>query len=1120
MRPIHNSLFRLSLWLLSCLLLSSLTISADDAPAQATTTASRWWEKIPVTDATSPRTLALWRFDTAETVGKNESSHKLDDGKLAGALWSAEGRFGGCIESAPGFPVEDKRHAFLVKRSPLLSPSGPFTLEMWLRPKPADIFVPELSPVLADSKYVPYRHNGFKWSLTKGQKDGTRRFALEIGLGNRSANWISNPITLSSEEWHHAAFSYDGQGTTSFWLDGVQIGQSSVPAAGGMAMAEQDLSIADRLGSNFQGFPGWIDEVRLSEGLLTFRPFQIETQSARPAFLRFTEKAAIRLNLRNLATTPLTGAKLRLALPGAGTKEISLPAIAPGESHPLELPIDATLRADEYTADVTFLLPGWGGEKEIYTATERLPYVLVRRPLPHRMPVVMWGIGGNGLTKELPRLKDIGFTHCLGLWVDMKAVWDNGAKAEINPPDIVRSSRDMLDLALANDMRIISSVSPTHWLSESEDGKPYVRINREGKPYDRPDVSGLFPRVQEFSHDVGVALGRTYGDHPAFESALLSTEQRDATQLSFHPIEIEAAKKALGSDIPAVAKIKNGVKYDELPDFPKDRVVADDDPVLAYYRWFWSDGDGWSAIHSRLNDGLHESINRKNFWTFFDPAVRVPSVHGSGGNADVLSHWTYTYPDPIRIGLCADELFAMARANGHHQRVMKMTQIIWYRSRTAPAAPAASEGLPVTQSPWLDYDAGASYITIAPMHLREALWLKLARPVSGIMYHGWGSLVPLDPPTGYTFTNPNTAPELKRLISDVVEPLGPTLLQVPDVESDVVFLESFTSQMFARRGTYGWGNSWAADLYQIATSAQLQSDVTYEENLTEERLKRAKILIMGDCDVLPKSIVTRVLAFQKAGGIVVGDGELCPAIKPDILVPRYARVGKAAEDYKVLLGLADKLKTDLSGKGYQWILASDNSKVYTRRRAVGNTDYLFAINDSREAGTYVGGHGLVMEDGVPSDTVLRLRRAKGHAYDLSAHQPIPMEGAKDGQLSLPLSLGPCEGRVIMVTERPVEKIGLNAPKEAKAGDSVPLEIAITDAEGKPIDAVVPVDLRIVDPEGAPAEPNGYYGAGNGVLKLTLDLAKNDRVGLWEIRAKEGATGREVVGWLRVKPSAK
>ena len=40
------------------------------------------------------------------------------------------------------------------------------------------------------------------------------------------------------------------------------------------------------------------------------------------------------------------------------------------------------------------------------------------------MPVVQWGVGGvSNIVKELPRLKQIGFTHCLGLDVDQYQIW-------------------------------------------------------------------------------------------------------------------------------------------------------------------------------------------------------------------------------------------------------------------------------------------------------------------------------------------------------------------------------------------------------------------------------------------------------------------------------------------------------------------------------------------------------------------------------------------------------------------------------------------------------------------------------------------------------------------------
>ncbi len=500
-------------------------------------------------------------------------------------------------------------------------------------------------------------------------------------------------------------------------------------------------------------------------------------------------------------------------------------------------------------------------------------------------------------------------------------------------------------------------------------------------------------------------MSRAYGDHPAFSAALLHTEVRGESQVSFLPIEKEAYRKATGAEIPEQVTTKNGVQWQKLVDFPKSRVIADNDPILQYLQWFWQNGDGWNELHSRLNDGLKQNAH-DSFWSFYDPAVRQPSISGSGGNADVLAHWTYSYPDPVRIGLCTDELLEMARAGGHQQDVMKMTQLIWYRSQTAPkkATPDAQT------SPWIDQDPDADYISIAPMHLREAFWWKLSRPVKGIMYHGWQSLVETDSPSGYRYTNPNTEHELQRLIREVVQPLGPTLMQIPDPPSDVAFLESFTSQMFARRGTYGWNHSWAGDMYHVLMYAQLQPRVLYEESLLCGGLADAKVLVMADCDVLTQSVVREIQEFQKRGGLVVGDREICPAIKSDFVIPRFSRTKQADEDRAALQEAAVKLRTWLDPQ-YSRAVDSSNPDVVTRRRTFGTTDYVFAVNDDREFGTYVGGYGLVMDDGLPSTTSISIGRDSGYVYDLVGGRALETK-VENGSLQIPLQLGPCQGRVL------------------------------------------------------------------------------------------------------------
>ena len=1068
-----------------------------------------WWSGYSGKEASGPDVLGFWRFDgEGEVFTKDESSQK-HKATLRGAKWHAEGRFGACLESAVGYPVADKSHGLHVARSESLSPRGAFTVEMWIRPKDEAVFTKTTRPVLLDMKYVPYNHSGFMLTLTQASGDGTRQMGLEIGLGARSDKWYSRPFALKPGQWRHISFAYDALGTVTFFVDGAEMGRMTKGGAGPMAVATRPLAIGDRIGSLYNGFPGFVDEVRISRGLLDFRPVKIVPRRKRLVFARMSERAHLSADLVNQTGRRLEGASITIHRPGSASEKLRLAPFVPGGENYIDCILYTKLKPGRYEVGLTLNVPKWNGGDDAYQATTLVPLVITPRPVPERMPVVMWGVGGvAGVVKEIPRLKEIGFTHCLGLGIDYQKVWDEGSGALPTTRERIRAAHDMLDTALENDIKVVATLSPASWLRRAEVGKPFLRIDPNGKHYGREDVSGLFKPVQDFCFNTGAVTSKAYGRHPAFGAALLHTEVRGESQVSFHPEEIAAYREATGADIPKETRIKNGVDYRKLADFPKDRVIPDDHPILQYLQWFWKQGDGWNGLNTRLHEGLKKNIGHDDFWTFHDPAVRVPSISGNGGAADVLSHWTYSYPDPIRIGLCTDELFEMARASGRKQDVMKMTQIIWYRSQTAPqgATPVGE------QSPWVDRDPGAAYITIAPMHLREAFWWKLARPIQGIMYHGWQSLVETDSPGAYRYTNPHTQHELRRLIETVVVPLGPTLRQVPDAPADVAFLESFTSQMFARRGTYGWNHTWAGDMYHVLMYAHLQPRVLYEESLLADGLKGIKVLVMADCDVLTELVAKEIQKFQADGGLVIADAEVCPAIKPDFVLPRFSRTKKADVDRARLLAAAKELR-DWLDERYSRKLDSTNPNVVTRRRSFGNTDYVFAVNDNREFGSYVGGYGLVMEDGIPSTTTIHLNRAGGHVYDLVARHEVKASN-KDGRLSIPLELGPCDGRLLMVTERPIRAVDVGAPKTARRGDRVTVNIAVTDGD-KQLDAVVPVQVRISDPEGIEAEFSGYYAAIEGALTINYDFAPNDRAGIWEIRAKELATGKSAAAYIRV-----
>jgi hypothetical protein len=113
-------------------------------------------------------------------------------------------------------------------------------------------------------------------------------------------------------------------------------------------------------------------------------------------------------------------------------------------------------------------------------------------------------------------------------------------------------------------------------------------------------------------------------------------------------------------------------------------------------------------------------------------------------------------------------------------------------------------------------------------------------------------------------------------------------------------------------------------------------------------------------------------------------------------------------------------------------------------------------------------------------------------------------------------LGPCDGRIYLISPKPLLQLRLEAPATARVGQRAELSLHLTTTGEAPFSGVVPVEVRIRDAGGRAAEGAGFYTLENGKLSLPLDLAPNETPGMWEIRARELASGMESVGWLRVE----
>jgi hypothetical protein len=1082
-----------------------LAAGAQDPEVQS------WQQPYAGAEASGPTVLGLWQFQPGTEAEDNSGNgHAL---KLRGSgAFALDGRFGSCLESfGPG--DTDKASGAEVRGSEKLTPPGAFTLELWIKPKP-ELATQPRSAWLLDKMYVNYKHKDptqecqRDYGLTLGAAvDGQRTLQAYLGFGTAIETCTSRPLRFEPGVWRHLAFAYDGAGTGTFYCDGAAVGGGTFPDRQGVNPGTRALVIGDRFGSSQGGFPGFISQVRLSNTAIRFYSGTLGlAASGRTVFVRMEKEARVEWTVTSNRSTPLSGARLILALEGCPEQQVALPALAVGASHTLELPVDTRGRPGTYLLKAR----AEGADGKALADAVSFPLTLVARPLPRRLPVVMWG--GPNLTddKGLALLKKIGFTHSLsGPPVDHARIWKDGKPGPAADQGAVESYRRLLDRALANGISVAAYPGPGRWLDSQEGMK---RVDRAGKVYEgksvQENICGNSPGAQEFCYNVGASIAQSFGAYPGLQAALIHSEVRDNSQVCFHEWDRAEFRRAAGFDIPDQVYAKNGVSYRALKDFPLDRVIADDDPLLAYYRWFWKNGDGWNPLHSAVHRGL-KSTGRNDLWTWFDPAVRVPSTYGSGGEVDVVSQWTYSYPDPIKIWLATDELFAMAAGAKQPQQVMKMTQIIWYRSGTAPK-PKPGEESKSPKATWQESEPDADFITISPDHLREAFWCKLARPIQGIMYHGWESLVPTGSKGGYRFTNPETQAVLGQLARDVIQPLGPALLQVPDRQSDVGYLESFSSQIFAGKGSWGWGG---ADTYLILLYAELQPQVLYDETISARGLDGFKVLVLADCDVLTRTVATKIQEFQRRGGLVVADEFLTPAIVPDIRLRSYRRTGKADLDKAAILEQAAALRQDLD-PFYRRYADASTPEVITRVRSYGSTDYLFAANDRREYGDYVGQYGLVMEKGLPTTATLTLNRTSGSVYDLTAGKALTAT-ASAGTLRIEREFGPGGGTVLMVTARPIAGVRLTLPEQAQLGGAVTCEVAIVDADGKPLEAVVPVRLDVLDAEGKTAEFSGFYGAKDGRFTVTLDLAANDPTGKWQIRATELASGQTAERGLKV-----
>ena len=567
--------------------------------------------------------------------------------------------------------------------------------------------------------------------------------------------------------------------------------------------------------------------------------------------------------------------------------------------------------------------------------------------------------------------------------------------------------------------------------------KRFPRTRRDGSKFEKNSEASDPEYMKAVCRAARAQAESGPKDNPAYLGLQPSSEVRDWCEPSFSEKARAAYRAYSGREIPADCGGRMPKRMVGTPGFPADGIVPLDEPFLDFYRWHWKFGDGWNDYQTQLAKVFEEAYGRP-LLSIYDPSLRTPPMWESGGKVGFLQHWTYVYPEPYNVAYNVSEQQSRARRDG--QGVIALVQTICYRRHLAPIGKD-----PPNPPRWAKDHPNTKFPTIPPDLLHEALWSVAMRRADGIGTHA--SWVLFDRPydgfdpkdSGYLCTHSGAEKVFKDFFDGVGIPLGPLLRAVPERDPEVAVFESYASQILGSRITWDCQTGFFT-CGIVATAANLMPYALHEDEVVDNGIPPSvKVLLMPECDALVRPAYERIAAFVKRGGRIVGDRHLVKALEADAQLPvvrdAFAEMDSDHdEDVKGDLG-AQAVRRDREMRaGVKALRAAvapavtpyadaDVADILVHVRSYKTSDYVFAINDRRTFGDYMGQWKRVMEKGVSNAGNVVVNRSAGAVYDLVRHRAVPF-ASKEGRTQIPVSYETTGGRLLLVVDRPLRELAV------------------------------------------------------------------------------------------------
>lgn len=652
-----------------------------------------------------------------------------------------------------------------------------------------------------------------------------------------------------------------------------------------------------------------------------------------------------------------------------------------------------------------------------------------------------------------PELRDAGFNNIIQPLDGSRYHYDFEKAAGYEGPldELVRMSEEWKRDGIDWTLQILPARDKTLQ-------RKYARLNRDGSVYTKPVMDMTTPGCLDEIAKMADYYARRAKEFKCGIGIQPATEERMHTKPNFAPHAVAAFKAATGLDMPPEAGDRAAPHWSKLKDFPADRIVDRNHPVLAYYRWFWQEGDGFEKGNDVMVEAFRRNLGYEPF-SIYDPSVRVPPLWGSGGKVSHIEQWKVADPYPYQTAYLISEQKTMA-AGCPGQGVLMLVQGISSAHHLAP-----TNDLPAVVPEWRRRYPTAMYVTPAPDLVLEQLWSAFSRQTDGVGTHGWDSIWMNAADIGrwryyYVHANPETKKVFHRVFNEIGIPLGPLFRNCPEPEPEVAVLESYSAAILSGHAWWDWMTPFRICGF-LAEGANLQPAALYEEQIARDGIPASvKVILASEVDVVTKETAEALRAFQARGGRIIADKLFVPGLTADARLPTDWGYGLAmAEERDAKWGAAAAALAKTVRAIVPARIRSSSPDILLRARRYGTADYVFAINDRRDFGDYIGPWKRMREKGAPNEGYVYVKREAGAVYDLVRHQAVPFQ-AKKGWTRVPVSYTTCDGRLLLLTEKPLGDLAVTSETTADG-----LKVTVTSPDR---DVMLPIGVTV-----GTAKP--YYG---------------------------------------------